>query len=227
MTGVDPQVFDSFAASYDRFLDFNDASAWESLVAAGVTKGRRVLDAGCGSGRRCVEFADHFDEVVGIDLSGPLLDLARSRRSHPRVSYLQTDLMDFADPDGFDLVFSHTMLHHVPDLRAALAHLKALVRPGGTAVLADCVAPRPTPPAWVYWAGAVQSYGSDVRRHGWRDATWLFRFRTGGPWLAHLLTDRYLTPSEFDREYAAVFPGASFGPVAGTHAMTWHDPDRT
>jgi SAM-dependent methyltransferase len=123
-------------------------------------------------------------------------------------------------------VFSHTMLHHVPDLRAALGHLKALVRRGGTAVLADCVAPRPTPPAWVYWAGAVQSLGSDVRRYGWRDASWLFRFRTGGPWLAHLLTDRYLTPSEFDREYATVFPGASFGPVAGTYAMTWQHPDR-
>ena len=102
----------------------------------------------------------------------------------------------------------------------ALQHLRSLVRPGGYAVLADCVAPRPTPPAWVYRVGALQALPSDVRHHGWRDAAWLLKFRCTGPWLDHLTTDIYLSHSEFREQYGAVFPDGSFVDV-GLLAIVW------
>ncbi len=42
-------------------------------------RGRRVLDAGCGTGALSVEVARRGAEVVAIDLAGTLIDLARSR----------------------------------------------------------------------------------------------------------------------------------------------------
>ena len=91
----------------------------------------RALDAGCGSGRHTQALAGRFDEVIGVDISAALIDIAR-HHSGPRVRYVVSDLMAFADPDGFDLVFSSTTLHHVQDLDAATTKIK---RAGGEIVL--------------------------------------------------------------------------------------------
>ncbi len=137
--------------------------------------------------------------------------------------------MNFADVDGFDLVFSSTTLHHLPDLAAALEHLRGLVRPEGRAVLIDNVARRPsekmlpdwTPARWVHVLGAVREFPGDVGRLGWTQARWLLKFRTSAPWLAHLASDRYLSPQALERRYDAVFPGAQFTDLGFARGMVW------
>ncbi len=217
--GYDPQSFDHFAQDYDRYCELKRSETdWIASLGLG---GSRALDAGCGSGRHAVRLAERFDQVLGVDLSAPLVRIGRSRRPNPRVRYLVADLMDFSDADGFDLVFSSTTLHHLPDLEAALGRLKGMVRPGGTAVLVDNVANRPTPPRWVYLAGAVAALPGDIRRFGWREAWWLLRFATCPPWLDHLASDRYLSRGEFERRYGAVFPGARYVDRGFAHALVW------
>ncbi len=125
------------------------------------------FDAGCGSGGSTLALAQRFDQVVGIDISEPLIDIARRRGSGHNVRYHLVDLMAFADADKFDLVFSSTTLHHLPDLDAALLHLKSLVRAGGTVMLIDNVATRPTPSRLVHVLGAVWHFPGDVARRGW------------------------------------------------------------
>jgi SAM-dependent methyltransferase len=178
---VDPQSFDRFATDYDRYTSLEPSTVLDWLLTQLPRHGRRALDAGCGSGRHALALADRFDDVVGVDLSRPLIDLARRRRPHPRIRYQAGDLLATTDPPGFDLVFSATTLHHLADLDAALRHLRGLVAPGGTAILVDNVAPRPTPPGWVYRLGAVREHPADLRRLGWARAWWLLRFRTGRP----------------------------------------------
>jgi SAM-dependent methyltransferase len=205
---VEPGSFDSFAVDYDRYTGFEEPGlGWLERIDG--LRGRRALDAGCGSGRRTVALADRFDEVVGVDLSRPLVQIARASRAHRRVRFLVGDLMDLHDPEGFDLVFSWTVLHHLCDQRAALEHLKALVRPGGLAVLVDNVAPRPTPPRWAYRLGSVRHLLGDARRHGLHEAMWLFRFRNSRPWLDHLASDQYLSRSEFEQRSAPPSPAPS------------------
>jgi SAM-dependent methyltransferase len=221
---VEPGSFDSFAVDYDRYTGFEEPGlGWLERIDG--LRGRRALDAGCGSGRRTVALADRFDEVVGVDLSRPLVQIARASRAHRRVRFLVGDLMDLHDPEGFDLVFSSTVLHHLCDQRAALEHLKALVRPGGLAVLVDNVAPRPTPPRWAYRLGSVRHLLGDARRHGLHEAMWLFRFRNSRPWLDHLASDQYLSRSEFEQRYGATFPGAQFVDRGFAHAMIWRSGD--
>ncbi len=221
------QEFDHFVAEYDRFLDFSDQRVWPTLEAQGITGGQRAVDIGCGTGRRCVEFADHFDHVTGVDLSRNMIDFAKAHRGRENVAYEARDLAQFTDDDGFDLVFSFTTLHHVQDLEAALRHLKTLAKPQGWVVLADCVAPRPQVPGWTYRASAALHLPADIRTLGLKDAAWLFRFRATGPWYAHLVTDRYLTEAEFDRRYGAVFENASFSSALGPRTMIWRCPART
>jgi SAM-dependent methyltransferase len=221
---TDPQSFDRFAADYDRFVSLEPPELPDWLLAHLPRQRRRALDAGCGSGRHSLALADHFDQVVGVDLSQPLIDIARQRRPHPRVRYTTGDLLAVIDPHRFDLVFSSTTLHHLPDLTGALRHLHGLVASGGTAVLIDNVAPRPTPPRWVYLAGALRDVPDDLRRHGWQQTRWLFGFRTSSPWLDHLASEHYLSRARFEERYSAVFPGARFCPLGYAHALVWHNP---
>ena len=131
--------------------------------------------------------------------------------------------MNFADPDGFDLVFSSTTLHHLTDLDAALLHLRRLVTLGGMAILIDNVASRPTPARLVHLAGAWRHLPSDVARLGGRQAVWLFKFRTSAPWLAHLASDRYLSRRAYEQHYGVVFPGGRYHELDYAHALVWQN----
>jgi SAM-dependent methyltransferase len=214
------QSFDRFADRYDRFSRLEPPRVANWLLRQLRAHGGRALDAGCGSGRHTQLLAGHFDEVVGVDIAEPLIEIARQRPS-PNVRYVVSDLVAFADPDGFDLVFSSGTLHHVPDLDAALLHIRGLVRPGGTAILIDNVAAQPTPPRWVHVLGALRGVPSDVARVGLRHAGWLLKFRTSAAWLDHLASDRYLSRPEFERVYGASFPGARFESLSYAHALVW------
>ncbi|MFI1826810.1 class I SAM-dependent methyltransferase [Streptomyces sp. NPDC020412] len=221
---TDPRSFDRFALDYDRFVSLlpGQNAAW--LTALDL-KGGRALDAGCGSGHAVAALADAFDEVVGLDLSAPLIEIARAERARPHVRYVVQDLFELADDDGFDLVYSHTMLHHLDDYRAGLEHLKGLVRPGGTVALIDNVSDRrPTPPRWAYTWGARLAFPREVLRVGPRDAWFQLRFWHSRPWLAHLLSDRYLSRGQFRELYGDVFPGARFDDLGFALAMVWTAP---
>jgi SAM-dependent methyltransferase len=220
---ADPQSFDRFAIDYDRYASLEPPLVLDWLLTQPPSRGRRALDAGCGSGRHTLALADRFDQVIGIDLSQPLIDLARHQRLHPHIRYQVGDLLAITDPDRFDLVLSSTTLHHLPDLEAALRHLRRLVALGGTAILIDNVAPRPTPPRWVYRLGAIRDLPADLRRHGWQPAWWLLKFRTSTAWLEHLTSDRYLARQELEERYGAVFAGARFQALGHTHALIWHN----
>jgi SAM-dependent methyltransferase len=223
-TETDPRSFDRFAADYDRFasLERPDLPGW--VLQAFPQHGRRALDAGCGSGLYTRAFAEQFDEVVGVDLSAPLVEIARARRPHARVTYRVADPMDLTEADGFDLVFSSTVLHHLADLGEGLRHLRDLVAPGGIAVLIDNVAFVPTPARVVYRLGAVRELPGNVRRHGWRQAWWVFGFRNSTAWLNHLRSDRYLSGRAFEERYGAAFPDAGFRSMGFAHGMIWRKP---
>jgi SAM-dependent methyltransferase len=221
---ADPQSFDRFAVDYDRYASLEPPLVLDWLLSQLPSRGRRALDAGCGSGRHTLALADRFEEVVGIDISQPLIDLARDQRPHPRIRYQLGDLLAITDPDRFDLVLSSTTLHHLPDLEGALRQLRGLVTSGGVAILIDNIAARPTPPRWVYRLGAVREFPADLRRHGRQQAWWLLKFRTSTAWLDHLASDRYLSRQVFEQRYGAIFPGAEFHALGYAHALVWYNP---
>lgn len=114
------QSFDDLAAGYDRIGSLVPPPFVEFIRAQLPPRGGRALDAGCGSGHFAAMLAERYDTVVGIDISGPMIEIARRRRSGANIEYRVEDLMGFDDARGFDLVLSSCVLHHVPNLEAAL-----------------------------------------------------------------------------------------------------------
>lgn len=98
-----------------------------------------ALDFGCGVGRLTQAFADHYDEVWGIDIAPSMIEGAEAFNRHgPRVHYVVNDTSDLSgfDDESLDLVFSVIVLQHIrPDI--ALGYVREFFRickPGGAVV---------------------------------------------------------------------------------------------
>lgn len=218
------QSFDDLAPDYHRMAELVPPPFAGWLEGQLPVHGTRALDAGCGSGNFAQLLARRFDHVIGLDISASMIEIALGRRLGPNIEFRQQDLMLLQDEAGFDFVLSCCVLHHLHDLEAALWHLRGLVRARGSAVLIDNVAWTATPPRWVYVLSALRQLQLDVKAHGWRDARWLFRFRTNHRWLDHLATDRYLLRKDFRHRYGAVFPGAGFRSFGWAEGLIWQAP---
>ena len=112
---------------YHRLLDDLEMQVLQPFVA-----GARVLEVGCGTGLILGRLARDAAEAWGVDLSPGMLRAARQRGLN--VVLGSATQLPFADA-SFDLVCSFKVLAHVPDIRAALAEVARVTRPGGQMVL--------------------------------------------------------------------------------------------
>ena len=97
--------------------------------------GERVLDVGCGAGQTSLALAEAVaprGEVLGADLSQPLLDVARARADGLTVRFEIADAQtsDFGG-EPFDAIYSRFGVMFFADPVAAFANLKKALKPGG------------------------------------------------------------------------------------------------
>ena len=93
---------------------------------------KRILDAGCGSGRFVDFFSKHAAEVVGIDLSYSVDEALRHCGLRQNVHILQADLLRLPlKEEIFDLVFSFGVLMHSPSTKNAFMQITRFVKPRG------------------------------------------------------------------------------------------------
>ncbi len=106
------------------------------LEVLALKAGERVLDVGCGCGQSTLalgELVGVSGAVLGVDISQPMLALARARSSAaPQVSYAEADAqtIGFASA-GFDAIHSRFGVMFFEDPTAAFANLRGALRPGG------------------------------------------------------------------------------------------------
>jgi ubiquinone/menaquinone biosynthesis C-methylase UbiE len=115
----------------------------EKLVSRGFRSGR-ILDTGCGFGAMDIVLAYRFvdSEIVGIDLSDPLLRLAnRSAQAASlgnRVRFEKADVHQIPyDDDVFDVVINTNMVHLVDDAVQMLDEIERVLAPDGCLFIAD------------------------------------------------------------------------------------------
>lgn len=95
--------------------------------------GRRVLDLGCGAGQLAKYVAEQgAAEVVALDVSERMLEVARAEFAHPRVTHRRLAIEEATFPDGrFELVVSSLAFHYVADYAGLVANIARWLTPGG------------------------------------------------------------------------------------------------
>jgi SAM-dependent methyltransferase len=136
------------ANDYDNFAEAYTAETEDNLVngryerpaildLAGEVQGRRVLDAGCGSGPLFASLKDRGATVTGIDSSAKMLDLARRRLGDDAALQLADLRNPLPFPDAaFDDVIASLVLHYLEDWSAPLAELRRVLNSGGRLIAA-------------------------------------------------------------------------------------------
>ncbi|KAF2167102.1 hypothetical protein M409DRAFT_54307 [Zasmidium cellare ATCC 36951] len=114
-----------------------------------------VLEIGCGTGVLSFLLAPHVKRIVAVDAAEGMIDVLKQKLDKPdaprNIVALALLLEDPEDPslppaepskpDGprlkFDLITSHLVLHHIPDLTAVLQTMHECLAPDGRVMLTD------------------------------------------------------------------------------------------
>jgi len=104
---------------------------------AGLARGVRALEVGCGTGMFTEMFAASGADLVAVDISPDLLARARERKlSADHVMFVEKRFED-CDVDGpFDAVIGSSVLHHI-EIAVALRRIHDLLKPGGRLSFAE------------------------------------------------------------------------------------------
>jgi 2-polyprenyl-3-methyl-5-hydroxy-6-metoxy-1,4-benzoquinol methylase len=137
-------TYDQFASQYTAMITMQEKTGIESspimppfLQVVGDVSGLTVLDAGCGEGYLSRILVQRGANVTGIDISAPLVEIARTKECTDQISYQVADLSQPlpAYQGHFDLVTSFFVLNDVYDYRGFLTTLGSVLKHTGRLVL--------------------------------------------------------------------------------------------
>jgi len=155
------ELFDSIAKRYDLINDlqcFGFHRLWKRRLVnmANGKPGQRALDICCGTGDITLQLAARGLNVVGVDFSQPMLDIARIRLNQchsarpetgSQVEYINADAQSLPFPDSsFDVVTVGYGLRNLASWQEGLREMCRVARPGATILVLDFA--KPANPLW-------------------------------------------------------------------------------
>jgi SAM-dependent methyltransferase len=102
--------------------------------------GKRILDAGCGTGQRLLAVARRYPKAqfVGLDITAASLAVAEAlslRHGIRNVEFCRSDLLDFSPGCEFDVILSIGVVHHLENPTRGIQFLTSLLSEGGVLLL--------------------------------------------------------------------------------------------
>ncbi|MER5469972.1 class I SAM-dependent methyltransferase [Streptomyces sp. NPDC002685] len=136
--GSDHSHYEAFFSRYDAEKYRLESHIPRCLDGLDL-KGRRVLEIGLGQGSEAEQIIRRGASWTGVDLTGTAVQRTRARLELRRLPFEAVHLasvLDLPFPDAsFDVVFSHGVLHHVPEIQKAQREIRRVMRPDGALVV--------------------------------------------------------------------------------------------
>lgn len=155
--------FNAEAAAWDKnpFVHAMSIEAWKAIqkfvpsLFGQASKKPDILEIGCGTGLLTLQVAPAANQLVAVDAAEGMIDVLSSKLDgsdapknirplaillvDPEDNNLPT--ADAASPDGprlkFDLIISHLVLHHIPNMEEVLTTMFGCLKQGGRVALTD------------------------------------------------------------------------------------------
>jgi SAM-dependent methyltransferase len=134
---------------FTRIASTMRESGEELVGKLGISEGMKVLDLGCGDGTTAVPEAKLGADVLGVDISAPLVAAGKARAEAEGLSNLKfqegdvTDLSDL-DDESFDLVVSIFGAMFAPKPVEVAKEMVRVTKPGGRIVMGNWIPNDPT-----------------------------------------------------------------------------------
>ncbi|MCI5058783.1 MAG: class I SAM-dependent methyltransferase [Flavobacteriales bacterium] len=129
--------YESFSEEFDSKMNMYDTNKrlsvfYDELLTEDL-KGKKILDAGCGTGWFSKGASDRGADVTSMDLGEGLLKQVEKKCKSTRVvgSILE---MPFED-NSFDVVVSSEVIEHIPEPLKAIDEIYRVLKPGGIVIL--------------------------------------------------------------------------------------------
>lgn len=138
MQSLDPKAgFARYAAEYDQFEKYWDSFEQRKLAPyIREAAGKKVLDAGAGTGRVAVRLAEAGATVTALDISPEML--ARLHHKNRAIQTVEGDVENMPFADGyFDMVFSSLTLVHLKKVEPFLDECYRVLKDGGLLALVN------------------------------------------------------------------------------------------
>src|SRR3954451_11908286 len=104
--------------------------------ASRLTRGKRVLDAGCGAGYGSAELARMAERVVGIDVAAEAVAFARTNYELPNLRFEQASCTELPFEDGsFDLIVAFEVIEHLENWKGFLQEARRVLAPAGQLIV--------------------------------------------------------------------------------------------
>lgn len=135
-------LFDQSAITYDHWCETEVGSFVDQVEkelmkeVAKPQKGEKALDLGCGTGIYSYWLYEQGLDVVGIDISKNMLDVAKKKKDAKNITFLQGDIsnLPFAN-ETFDLVISNIVLEFTHNPQVIVKEALRVVKKGGRLVI--------------------------------------------------------------------------------------------
>jgi ubiquinone/menaquinone biosynthesis C-methylase UbiE len=137
------QLFDEWPEAYDRWFTTPIGSLvkkFEAQLILDLLKPKQreiILDAGCGTGIFTTDILSSGSQVIGLDISLPMLIQAKKKLKEYPLSIILAGMLNLPFPgSSFDKVVSVTALEFVEDAKGAVKELFRVTKMGGCIVMA-------------------------------------------------------------------------------------------
>jgi ArsR family transcriptional regulator len=124
-----------------RSLSLDEAQVEEQLLKILPTRINRLLDIGTGTGRMLQLLAPRAKQLIGVDSSPSMLDIARTTLNDTNITHASLHRADMYQLPWsgpiFDVVLFHQVLHFAEEPGQAIAQAKRVLAPNGYLVIAD------------------------------------------------------------------------------------------
>jgi len=137
MPASGPVRFTGERPGWGKGFDYDEARHLAAYCyAAGLARGKSVVDVGCGEGFGTQTLADVAATVVGLDYSANAIAVCKNSWAKPNLTFRHEDIRrEVAGTGTFDLVVNFQVLEHIRDDLLFLKRLKTLLAPGGQLLL--------------------------------------------------------------------------------------------